>query len=257
MNLDDFELWMKDTSPNMVIYESGTLPLILTVPHGGSSSINSLPKRISTPMTIDFATETDVNTIKLALSMVSRIKALTGSKPYLIMNLLDRKYLDVNRAPEDAYQHQLAQEVYQEYHRQIRTAIRSIQLQYGYGLLVDIHGQSTEPGDLYFGDRDALTIQGLTTRYHHTILNEEKGLVNQLAQKEYEVYPRPGKPTPASVFGGYTVRTYGSHNPDGIDAEQIEIHYRIRSDAGKQEKFTCDFSECLVAFLDEYYTLKN
>jgi N-formylglutamate amidohydrolase len=256
VNLDDFASWMKDTSPDMVIYETGILPLILTVPHGGSSSINSLPKRIPTSTTIDFAADTDVDTIKVALSIATHIKELTGNQPYVVMNLLDRKYLDVNRAPADAYQHPLAQGVYKRYHRQIRTAIRSVKSQFGNGLLVDIHGQSAEPADLYFGDRDGLTIQSLTTKYGTDILNNIKGLVTQLVLKEYEVYPRLGKPTPASVFGGYTVRTYGSHNADGIDAEQIEIHYRIRSDASKREQFTRDFSECLIAFIDEYYSVR-
>lgn len=253
ISIGDFNLWMEDVLPPMVIYHSGNLPLIFTVSHGGSSTINNLPKRIEYPHVKDFATPTDAHTIELTLAMMLSIQDKIGEKPYSIINLLDRAYLDVNRAPEDAYQHPQAQSVYQEYHRQIRTAIRSVKSQFGNGLLIDIHGQSAELGDLYFGDRNGLTIQSLTKQYGTDILKNEHGLVHQLTQKKYDTYPRPGYPTPASVFGGYTIRTYGSHNSDGIDAEQIEIHYRIRSDANKRKKFIDDFSECLIAFIEEYY----
>ncbi|MCX7918347.1 MAG: N-formylglutamate amidohydrolase [bacterium] len=251
--LDNFELWIKDTSPNMVLYKSGDIPILLTVPHGGTSSICSLPKRNPNPFLKDFATETDVYTIEVALSIETYIHQVTGKRPYLVINLLDRKYLDVNRTPEEAYQHPLAKEVYELYHRQIRAAIRSITLTFQHGLLIDIHGQCTESGDIYFGDCNGLTIQTMTEQFGTNVLHDNYGLIRLLLQKGYDVYPRPEKPTPANISGGYTVKTYGSHNVDGIDAEQIEIHLRIRNDANKRYQFVCDFSECLLLFFNQYY----
>jgi hypothetical protein len=61
-----------------------------------------------------------------------------------------------------------------------------------------------------------------------------RSLRGLLGAAGYKVSPqKPG--VPETLSGGFTVRTYGSSNADGLDAIQIEIGSRLRKDAVERE----------------------
>ena len=83
------------STPGDVVYLAGDLPLIISVPHGGSLSPN-IPSRKGRCGFIN--TNDDDATIDLALDIVAAIRTSTnGGYPHVIINNLSRTKIDQNR----------------------------------------------------------------------------------------------------------------------------------------------------------------
>jgi hypothetical protein len=82
------------------------------------------------------------------------------------------------------------------------------------------------------------------------------GIFGQLEAVGFEVFPantvRPGgKSENAGFNGGYTVGTYGSHDPSGIDAVQMEFGSRYRQNAAV-DKAAREAGNAIAAFHAAY-----
>ena len=85
-------------------YQPGTMPLIITIPHGGTREPAEMPDRIS-------ATQAryDTNSLELGRALSEAIRHRTGSTPHVIITHVHRKELDTNRDLFEAAQEDTAQ----------------------------------------------------------------------------------------------------------------------------------------------------
>lgn len=233
----------------LVDVSQGTLPLILTVPHDGGEFLGLLPVRTKGALVRDAGTR------DLAERVASLLESRTGKRPYTVIAKFSRKYLDANRSEHDAMESQDALPAYRAYHHQISSFISEVKAKFpGGALLVDVHGQSDDPDTTFRGTRGGLTVKALLGRFGPPALQGEQSVMGVLASKGYSVSPIAGAEDlreDARFAGGYTVFTYGSQRPDGIDAIQLEFGKNHRANP----RLAQDVTEALIVFMKQYELL--
>ena len=234
---------------SLVASSKGTLPLILTVPHDGGEFLGLLPARTKG------AIVRDAGTRELVESVAALLEKRLGKRPYVVIAKFSRKFLDANRAEQDAMESQDALPAYRAYHDQVRAFVSEVKLQFSAGaLLVDVHGQSDDPNTTFRGTRGGLTAKALLARFGPAALQGEKSITGVLASMGYQVNPVAGAESlreDPRFAGGHTVFYYGSQNPDGIDAIQLEFGKSHRANPRLAE----DLTEALVVFMNQYELL--
>ena len=236
-------------APSLVVSSKGTLPLVLTVPHDGGEFVGLLPVRKKGALV------RDVGTRELAEHVASILETRTGKRPYLVVARFSRKYLDANRAEQDAMESEDALPAYKAYHEQISAYISELKAKFPAGsLLLDVHGQSDDPDTTFRGTRAGLTTKALLGRFGAASLQGERSITGVLAAKGYAVNPSAGAETlreDPRFSGGYTVFNYGSQHPEGIDAIQLEFGKNHRAN----ERLAEDLAEALFVFMTQYELL--
>jgi len=94
----------------LVVVQRGTLPILLTAPHGGREVIPGVAPRDTKRAGVAEAsrkwggarTGADGNTDVLARRMAEEIRRLTGQAPYLVVAKFHRKFIDANRPADVA-----------------------------------------------------------------------------------------------------------------------------------------------------------
>jgi N-formylglutamate amidohydrolase len=249
-----------DAAPSdLVLARPGTLPIIITAPHGGRQAIPGVAPRDTLGMPRGgrgYVTGGDTNTDILALGIAAEIKALTGKEPYLVMAKFKRKFIDPNRPPEIAVDSQAARPYYDYYHQSVRRFVDEIRSKYPAGLLIDVHGQKKDPTVVMRGTQNGRTVERLLERAGAPAVTGPNGIFGQLEANGLRVFPAndvpPGGTSENRGFnGGYTVGTYGSHDAGGIDAVQMEFGsvYRQRPEVAETAK---EAAKAIVAFYDAY-----
>lgn len=134
---------------NYTQYHIGTLPIVISVPHGGQVAPASIPNRTCNNPT----TGIDGRTIELARQIDTAFFNLTGCRPHLIICNLRRAKIDCNRNIEDgACGNSEAETAWTEFHDFIDTAQFMAQNQYsGKALYIDLHGHGKMPYRLELG----------------------------------------------------------------------------------------------------------
>jgi N-formylglutamate amidohydrolase len=230
----------------LVISSEGALPLLLTVPHDGDEGIGSVPVR-----TVG-ATVQDVGTRSLAEKVASLLEQKLKARPRLVIAKFSRKYLDVNRAEQDAMQSPEALPTYQAYHGEVARHVTELRSAFPNGaLLLDIHGQSDDINTTHRGTRAGLTVKALLQKHGADALQGEKSILGGLAAKGYKVNPNIGTTSleeDRRFYGGHTVGLYGSHRPQGIDAIQFEFGKSHRASWSLAEHF----ADAIAMFLNHY-----
>ena len=89
---------------SLITVQKGNIPIVLSAPHGGRYLISGVPERNGKQITRNFITQRDANTSELAEDLSLALEKRFGAKPYLIIARFDRKYLDANRRPDEAYE---------------------------------------------------------------------------------------------------------------------------------------------------------
>jgi N-formylglutamate amidohydrolase len=227
----------QDVTPeNLVLTQVGTLPIVLTAPHGGREPIPDIPPRKvegkprgGSQYHVGGDRETDV----LVQAIAREIRQLAGEDVYLVMAKFQRKFIDANRPPKIAYDNAKAAPYYEYYHQTIRRFVDDIRNSRRAGLLIDVHGQDKLPDSLVRGTRNGRTIQQLVSRAGMESVTGAKGLFGQLAENGFAVFPANDVPASGTsengaYNGGFTVAQYGSHTASGIDAVQLEFGSRYR-----------------------------
>ncbi|MBK9981016.1 MAG: hypothetical protein IPP15_01095 [Saprospiraceae bacterium] len=134
---------------NYTQYHIGTLPIIISVPHGGLVAPASIPDRTcNNPTTV-----TDGRTIELARQIDTALFNLTGCHPHLIICYLKRTKVDCNRNLADgACGNSEAETAWTEFQHFIDTAQFIVQNQYSdKSLYIDLHGHGKMPHRLELG----------------------------------------------------------------------------------------------------------
>lgn len=201
----------------------GTMPVVLSAPHGGDRPMPHIPARQRSDLP-KFQTVRDERTAELTEKLADALAEESGRQPFVVILRAERKYVDVNRPPEHAYEAEPAKAVYVAYHRALRKACDEIRAKWKHGLLLDVHGQTLEDGVIFRGTHNLETITALRQRAGPEVYRQ---LDRALEKQGFRVLP-PADERETRFTGGYIVQTYGSQHPDGIDAIQWEFGSELR-----------------------------
>ena len=257
-----------------VDYHPGTLPLILTVPHGGTLEPSDLPDRIS-----GTAGRYDTNTLELGKAIAEALQRRTGRTPFLVINTLHRKKLDTNRELFEAAQDDPgATAIWEEWHARIDSAKDAVARAFGTGLLIDLHGHRHRELWLEFGyllsgtdleqnDRDvnqtavvdASSIGALLRSSPISFAGILRGPMSLGALFEdhgYASVPGPTHPHPGGkgyFSGGYNTERHGSLGGGTIAAVQLETPWRgVRDTEVNRARFAEAAAEVFIQFLETH-----
>ncbi|MFK8059017.1 MAG: hypothetical protein AB8B78_02905, partial [Polaribacter sp.] len=118
-------------------YIPGTMPVIISAPHGGTLTGSELSTRSCG------TGEMDDNTDILIREIQKKCFEQFGVYPYIIINNLRRNKLDPNRNKSVATcNNSSANEYFDAYHGFIEQATSDVNNKFGKGLYIDLHGQS-------------------------------------------------------------------------------------------------------------------
>ena len=258
---------------------SGTLPIILTVPHGGAlKPDNVLARRYG-------VTGTDSNTIPLAEMIIEELAARYGGKPHAIISRLSRTRLDPNRELAEAAQGDpTAIAAWHRFHDSAQKACDTVMKKNGMGLLLDIHGhrhldQRVELGYLVKGEilkhsdaelnADAALIASTSIRdldkrspqSFAELVRGPKSLGGLLEFNGFRCLPSPSKANPAFLagyFSGvYDVAAHGSRSGGTVSAIQVECPwYNVRDVPENQRRFARALAISLGAYFEVHFGRK-
>jgi N-formylglutamate amidohydrolase len=233
----------------LVSRHRGTLPLLLACPHNGTASPPGVPPR-SGVSGCDFEDDADLHTRAITVQTAERVLELCGQTPYVVMADYHRRHIDPNRSSECAFEVEAAAPFYDEYHATLRGFVNEIRAEHaGLGWLLDVHGALVlpeDPAQVYLGTARGLSVQRLLSTDPQALFRH-RSLRGVLKEAGYVVSPASlDDPEPAPLAGGFTVRTYGSSHPNGIDALQVEITAPIRFDDTARPAFVEQLARALA-----------
>ncbi len=238
-------------SSNLVALTDGQLPIILSAPHGGQQTIPGVSQRQGTGVAA-FNTGRDTRTDELAELVGWELERRFNAKPFGVIARFERKYLDVNRSSDRAFESGAVKSHYETYHGALREFIQRVKSRWGSGLLLDIHGEGTDAAAIYRGTQNGKTVKSLVQRFGAPALSGKQSVLGQMASKGYKVLPSNGdRDKETRYVGGYIVQNYGSHQDLGIDAIQLEFGSTLRSRANL-ERTARDLADAIAVFAKEY-----
>lgn len=260
-----------------VEFERGQLPIILTVPHGGSEKPPAFKDRR------EGNTNKDRNSLELARAIADEFARRTGHGPHLIASLLHRVKLDPNRDLAEAAQGDPgAERVWRRFQACVDWAKRDAVAAHGFAFLVDVHGHGhpiarielgyalysaeinqsdaqLDAGDA--GRRSSLGhLQARSRQGIAALLRGPASLGAFLEQQGVAVIPAPGTPRPLQdpyYSGTYILRHHASAEFAHVDGVQLECPFPgIRDTAAHRAAFARAFVNALAQFLERHYDYK-
>ncbi len=263
-------------------YQVGTLPIVISVPHGGALVPSTIPDRTcNNPTTV-----TDANTVAVGRALSDSIFSRTGCYPHVIYCHLRRTKLDANRNIDDGACGDVAAELaWTEYHHFIDSAQQLAAAQYADEVLYfDIHGHGhpkarieygylLEKSDLLLPDSILIeesylnesSIQGLVRNNrqnldHVTLLRGPEAFGTLLADAGYPGVPSLQDPTPEEddpyFTGGYSTQVHTTATA-GVIANGIQLELNrpgIRDTDENRKNFAGAFSDAVVQFIGLHTT---
>jgi N-formylglutamate amidohydrolase len=238
----------------LVSHHRGTLPAILTCPHGGDKEppgVSNKRTGVGLPADCRFEANTDRFTRTITRGAAQLLFDVFGEAPYVVIADFDRAFIDANRSPECAFEDADAQPFYEEYHNTVRKFVDEIRADNGgLGLLFDIHGTTqiaSDPADVYLGTLNGEAIFSLLSRDSRA-MSRKRSVPGLLREAGHVVSAK----IPETLRGDFTLETYGSSNANGVDAIQIEIESTLRIDDSKREAFIEDLAFAITSLVARY-----
>lgn len=251
----------------------GTLPIILTIPHGGGLQPPGIMARRYGIIA------QDTNTVELGLTLLEEMQSLYGGSPHAVICRLHRAKVDCNRdLPEAAQGDPVATATWQRFHQATTDLRQKITDESGAGLALDLHGHRHEQPLIELGylipgpelnttnaslDKD-LRLQKMssirelaqrTPQPFSQLLRGARSLGGLLDSYGYQSIPSPAHPSPgtATYFSGvYDILTHGSRDQGSISAIQVECPWAgVRDTPNNQRRF----AKTLAKALGEYFEL--
>jgi hypothetical protein len=260
----------------LIEVRSGTLPIILTVPHGGTlKPENVLARRYG-------VTGMDTNTAPLSEMIIGELESRYGGKPHAIFARLHRSRLDPNREIKEAAQGEpTAEAAWHYFHNSAQQACDKVMQKHGLGLLLDIHGhrhldQRVELGYLITGEQlkasDAelnantaliakSSIRDLDKRSPESFAELVRGprsLGGLLEAQGFRCLPSPTKSHPALMAGyfsgAYDIAAHGSRDGGTVSAIQVECPWNdLRDRPENQRRFAKALAEVLGVYFEVHF----
>ncbi len=226
---------------NLVARHRGTLPVLITCPHGGDAVPADVPERTgqTTPAGCDFEKNRDLHTKEIALGVAQRMLDIFGEAPYVVVADFHRKYIDANRSRTCAFESAAAQPFYDEYHQTLRSFVDEIRAETGgLGLLFDIHGTSGIAGDppdiVYLGTADGQTVARLRAADPHALWRR-RSLRGFLEAAGHVVSPtQPGVPEVPRSAAASRCATTAARMPMGWKRFSSRSRALLRTDADRR-----------------------
>ncbi len=263
---------------NYIEYFAGNAPLIISVPHGGYLEPTGMPDRNCT----DCSYVRDAYTQELSRLIKDKFYDRTGCYPHMIVNLIHRKKLDMNRELIAATDSNAALDDYwYDYHEFVDSAKSTVFNNYAKGLFIDMHGhghvkQRIELGYLVskttlsladslinlptytnFTSIRNLALDNLSALSHVSLLRGSSSMGTYLATRGFPSVPSSADPFPLAADeyfnGGYNTVRHGSNSSGKIDAIQFELYSAIRFDSVERVKFADSMVSVLIKYLDTHY----
>ena len=231
----------------LVSAQRGTLPIILSAPHGGSVRVDGSEDRKKG------VTVKDLRTAEIAWLTSQRLTDKLGAKVFIVVAQFSRKDADANRDASEAFENKHAAAQYDAYHRALREFVDEVRRDHARGLLIDIHGQAKHPDKVMRGTRDGKSVSALFKLHGEAAIKGDNSLFGLLAKGGYGVLPKlDAESLDESQFeGGYITDHYGSHNKNGVDTIQVEIGSDFRSKA-IMHKTAEDLADAIAGFAGKY-----
>jgi len=264
-------------------YIPGSLPIIISAPHGGYLEPDVIPNRTC----FDAVYATDAYTQELIRDIQNAIYAEFGCYAHVVINLLDRKKLDANRnLAEGACGNDSAKQAWNDFNDFIDIAEGTVMEQYGKGLYIDLHGhgnpkQRLEIGYLLYDDELQLADTELNTdtyiNYssiqhlvatnagsftHAELLRGAISFGTLMQEAGYAAVPSTADPFPLTgdnyYSGGYNTVERSSYSGGTIDGFQIECNYTgVRDNDLNRKKFADSIVSVLRTYLETHYFIDN
>jgi hypothetical protein len=257
-------------------YIGGNLPIIISSPHGGYLEPDSIPDCPNCSIVRDAFTQ------EIGRGLSAAIYELTGCYPYVVINLLHRRKLDMNRDIEVATGNvPILQTAWENYHSYVDFSKMEIEDNYGNGLFIDLHGhghdiQRIELGyllsksELQMTDEEidnshifeetsinSLTSNNLQFLSHSELLRGELSFGTLMDEKGFSSVPSQADPFPQDeepyFTGGYNTSRHGSMNGGTVDAIQLELNQSIRFDEDIREVLIDSIASVLIEYIDHHY----
>lgn len=264
-------------------YQVGTLPLVISVSHGGELEPSSIPDRTCNNPVYAM----DAFTIETAIEIKNKLFELTGCYPHLIVSHLRRNKLDPNRnLSEAACGNGEAITAWFDFHGFIADAREAANLEYNdQTFFVDLHGhgnpiQRIELGYLLYDDELELPDNTLNTSTyvnyssilnlvqnnvssstHAQLLRGSEAFGTLLSDLNYPSVPSQSIPFPGlntNYFsGGYITVNHTSYNSDVvINGFQMELNYdNIRDTPNHRQAFANAFSQAFIQFMNTHFNM--
>lgn len=241
----------KQVTEPLITIQHGTLPIVISAPHGGRVPLKGVPERHGVGVR-KFVVGCDDNIAELADLLAVKLELQLGGKPYLVIARFERKYLDVNRVAADAYESKAVEPLYALYHRTVAADCAEVRQRWTHGLLLDLHGQADEPTALLRGTLSGKTVSSLVSRQGENAFLGPQSILGQLAANGIPILPSLKLQDPETLFsGGYIVQTYGSQYGDGVDAIQLEFGTNFRK-SEELEKTASTLAAAICVFYRSY-----
>lgn len=261
-------------STDFIEYIAGNLPIIVSVPHGGYLEPDSIP---DCP---NCSTIRDAYTQEIGRGISTAFFEQTGCYPHVVINLLHRRKLDMNRDLEEATGNfPLLENAWENYHDFVDISKAQIDENYAEGLFIDLHGHDIQRIELGYllskselqmtdAQMDAsalfeecsirtLTNTNLQSLSFAELLRGESSLGTLMTEKGFPAVPSQADPFPLDnepyFIGGYNTSRHGSKNSGAVDAIQLEFNQSIRFDIDIREILIDSLASVLVDYMDNHY----
>jgi N-formylglutamate amidohydrolase len=241
---------------DLVFVQKGTLPVIVSAPHGGRKAIPGVAERTKTNV-LDFSVAFDTNTLELTEQFAKALEKKLDGKPWVVAARFSRRYLDANRPRDGSYESDKAKPYYDLYHDSLEAACKAVKKEFGRGLLLDVHGQGAFNDAICRGTQNGKTVTVLKDRFGWPAVTGKKSVLGYMERRGYKVLPdcdADEKTKEEAKFnGGYIVQHYGSHTGYAIDAIQLEFGMFLREkERDRLAKTVEDLADAVAVFHNEY-----
>ncbi|TFG08974.1 MAG: hypothetical protein EU539_00860 [Promethearchaeota archaeon] len=217
--------------------KKGSIPIIISVPHGGTIELEKIPKRNNGVLGID------KYTIGLAHELVSIMKQKSREifsslkSPSYVMSKIHRSHLDLNREESEAFDpnSKLAKKLYDHYHQKLEKLIYYNISNFKKSILIDLHGFEQHKRPTGFREVDiVLGTNNLTSLFPHDVKLRERDknfrgdLIKKFIKLNIPIAPGHPRRREYILTGGYITQKYGASNIVGSQSIQIELSDKIR-----------------------------
>jgi N-formylglutamate amidohydrolase len=220
----------------------GNIPLIFSVPHGGTLDCKAIPDRKKGVIGIDKHTVQLTENLIGKITKTSRSLINKDSKPSYVISHIKREKIDFNRRKERAFygNSKKAYKIYRLYHNSIKKLILGNLDSFNKSLLIDIHGFEQE--DIPRGFRIVDIVLGtnnLATLFPDDIPKKKRDqnirgkIIEVLLKNDIKVAPGHPKRKEYVLKGGYITKKYGaSRYHRNSQTLQIEFSDEVRVNNG-------------------------
>ncbi|MBD3214957.1 MAG: hypothetical protein GF311_20265 [Candidatus Lokiarchaeota archaeon] len=243
-------------------FQRGDIPLIISIPHGGTLKLSGIPNRNKGVLGID------KYTIQLGKQLIKEIeitfnkKHSEPKKPYYVISKIHRSRIDLNRKKERAFvqSSDLASKIYDLYHNKLDTYINDSIQNFGRSILLDIHGFETEKRpngyrdvDVIFGTNNLKSLINNSIPKKDWDKNLRGRLIKDLLDLDIPIAPGHPRRKEYVLKGGFITKKYGAQKKDQSKTIQIEFSDRIRIyNLRLQKQVLKKISEVLVDDLQKF-----